>query len=338
MLREPFEMRGVLLANRLVAAPVATRSCDAKGAPTQRTLDIYRGLADCGAGMVVVEHHAVHPWGRNRVAQLRLDSDDAARSLQPLTQIFSQKGLPLLAQINFAGNNIAEEAILEQDDFRLLSASPVAKPGADKIRRPQELTPGEIGMIIESFVEAAVRAVTISGYRGVQIHSSHGYLLGQFLSPLTNHREDAWGGSPKKRARLLLEIFDGVRSSLPSEAIVTVRLGVADYMPGDFLRGLSVDEALPVARELAAMGADGLFVSGNHCGFGADKEGDCAYFAPYARVIREGVRGALPVECTGGIRSGRTADELLRGGVCDLVGVGRPLMGNPNYLREHFFK
>ena len=336
MLREPFEMRGYPLANRLVSAPIASRSCELDGAPSVKTLDIYRGLADSGVGMVVAEHHAVHPWGRNRVAQLRLDSDQAAHSLIPLTQLFAERKLPVLAQINFAGNNIADESLLTQDDFRLLSASSIDKFGTDGTRRPQELTSSEIEMIVECFVQAAVRAVTISGYTGVQIHACHGYLLGQFLSPLTNHREDAWGGSAKKRARLLLTVFDAVRSSLSSKALVTVRLGVADYMPDEPLRGLSVDEALPVARELAAMGVDGLFISGNHCGFGGNREGDFAFFAPYARIIREGVRGATPVECTGGIRSARTANDLLRDGVCDLVGVGRPLIKNPNYLKDYF--
>lgn len=336
MLREPFEIRGYSLANRIVAAPIASRSCELNGAPSEKTLDIYRRLADSGVGLAVAEHHAVHPWGRNRLAQLRLDSDQAAHSLIPLTQLFAERNLPLLAQINFAGNNIADESLLAQDDFRLLSASSIDKPDGNGARRPQELTSGEIEMIVESFVQAAVRAVRISGYTGVQIHACHGYLLGQFLSPLTNHREDAWGGSAKKRARLLLTVFDAVRSSVPSKAVVTVRLGAADYMPDEPMRGLSVDEVLPVARDLTAMGVDGLFISGNHCGFGGNREGDVAFFAPYARIIRECVRGATPVECTGGIQSARTANELLRGGVCDLVGVGRSLIKNPNTVKDDF--
>ena len=336
MIHEPFEIRGYPLSNRIVAAPIASRSCELNGAPSEKTLEIYRRLADSGAGLVVAEHHAVHPWGRNRLAQLRLDSDQAAQSLIPLTQLFAERKLPLLAQINFAGSNIADESLLSQDDFRLLSAS--ARPKSDG-SGVQELTSGEIEMIVESFAQAAVRAVGISGYTGVQIHACHGYLLGQFLSPLSNQREDAWGGSAKKRARFLLTVFDAVRSSLPSKAVVTVRLGAADYMPDEPMRGLSVDEVVPVARELAAMGVDGLFISGNHCGFGGNRrEGDGAFFAPYSRIIREGVRGAVPVECTGGIQSARTANELLRSGVCDLVGVGRALIKDPNAVKDRFLK
>ena len=138
MLREPFEIRGYSLANRIVAAPIASRSCELNGAPSEKTLDIYRRLADSGVGLAVAEHHAVHPWGRNRLAQLRLDSDQAAHSLIPLTQLFAERNLPLLAQINFAGNNIADESLLAQDDFRLLSASSIDKPDGNGARRPQE--------------------------------------------------------------------------------------------------------------------------------------------------------------------------------------------------------
>lgn len=330
---DPFEIRGVPLANRVAAAPLATRSFTREGLPTEKTMEVYGKYAVSGAGLVVVEHHAVHPWGRNRHEQPRLYSDEKAASLKTITDLFKKNGTPVIAQINFAGSMAADETLLEEDDFEYLSPSGVKTPRDSLSTQPRILERGQIEEIVEAFANAAVRAVETAGYDGVQIHASHGYLLGQFLSPLTNHRDDAYGGSPKKRARLLYEITDAVRSSIPN-ALLSVRLGVADHMPDEPLKGLSVDDTVPVARELAELGVDWVGLSGNHCGFGEKLTADFPYFAPYARVVRDALRGAIPLDCAGGIRSAKTANEMLSGHVCDLAGIGRLFWSNPKFLEE----
>lgn len=330
---EPFEIRGIELRNRVAAAPMATMSFDNDGMPTERTIEIYRPFAESGVGMAVLEHHAVHPWGRNRFSQPRLYDDAHAEALKPLVDLFKKNNIPVLAQINFAGSMAADEGLLEKDDFEYVSPSGVKSPRDALTATPRALEPGQIEEIVEAFVTAAQRAVRISGYDGVQIHAAHGYLLGQFLSPLTNKRDDAYGGSDKKRARLLLEITDAVRQEL-GDKMVSVRVGMADYMPGDPRRGLSVDETAPLARELASLGVDWIGLSGNHCGFGADRSGDDPYFAPFARVIHDALKGAVPCDCAGGVRSAKTANDLLQGGVCDIVSVRRPFRSEPDFLRK----
>lgn len=329
---DPVEIRSFRMENRVVAVPMATRSFTVDGRPTDKTMEMYGKYAESRAGMVVVEHHAVHPWGRNRREQPRLYGDADAESLRPLTDLFRAAGTPVVAQINFAGSMTADENLLREDDFEYVSPSGVKTPRDALRERPRPLEERQIAAIVEAFVRAAERAVRIAGYDGVQIHAAHGYLLGQFLSPLTNKREDAYGRTPKGRARFLYEIVDAVRSSC-KDALLSVRLGMADHMPDEPMKGLSVDDTADVARELAALGVDYLSLSGNHCGFGDKRVGDDAYFAPFARVVRDAVRGALPIDCAGGVRSRRTAEELLAGGVCDLIGIGRPFWSEPGFLR-----
>lgn len=328
---DPFEIRGTALANRIVAAPLATRSFTREGQPTEKTTTMYRNYAASGAGLVVVEHHAVHPWGRNRHEQPRLYSDEDAAALKPITDLFKASGIPVVAQINFAGSMAADETLPEEDDFEYLSPSGIKTPRDSLAAKPRTLERGQIEEIVEAFAQAAIRAVKIAGYDGVQIHAAHGYLLGQFLSPLTNHRDDAYGGSAKKRARLLFEVTDAVRSSVP-DVLLSVRLGVADHMPDEPLKGLSVDDTAPVARELAELGADWIGLSGNHCGFGEKLTADFPYFAPYARIVHDALRGAIPLDCAGGIRSAKTANEMLGGGICDLACIGRPFWSDPKFI------
>lgn len=330
---DPIEIRNFRLVNRVVAEPMATRSVTDEGMPTDKTLQVYGKYASSGAGMVVIEHHAVHPWGRNRMEQPRLYDDKTAAALKPVTELFKSAGVPVLAQINFAGSMAGDERLLEQGDFEYVSPSGIKTPGDSLTQTPRALERGQIGEIVESFVTAAQRAVSIAGYDGVQVHCAHGYLLGQFLSPLTNRRDDEYGGTAKRRARLLYEITDAVRSSLPN-ALLSVRLGMADHMPDEPMRGLSPDDTAPVARELAGLGVDWIGVSGNHCGFGDKRQGDNPYFAPFARIIHGALRGAVPLDCAGGVRSERTANDLLDAGICDMVGIGRPFWREPDFLKE----
>lgn len=332
MLFEPFELRDKTLRNRVVSAPLASSSALPDGTPSEKSIEIYKKIASVGTGLVIAEHHAVNFCGRTRPAQFLADKDETASACAKMSRVLKSSGAVAIVQINHCGANIAEPAVFDDPEYRAFSPSgvPVGKCWGSIERKPQVLQRDEIKRIIEDYVEAAVRMVRLGGYDGVQIHASHGYLIGQFLSPLTNKRDDEYGGSDKKRARFLYEIMDGVRMSLP-DAIVSVRLGAADYLPGERMSGLSLDETVPVARELAALGADMIGVSGNLCGYGAGRT-DEAYFAPYAARIKEALRGLVPVECAGGISRASVAQKLLEDGVCDLIGVGRLMLRDPNFL------
>lgn len=322
------EVRGVKLANRVVAAPTATGTADEEGRPTEAALIRYGALASGGMGLVVMEHHAIRPDGRVRRTQYMLDRDDLVEPQRRLATLFSGAGVPALVQINHSGGLVRDEDILDRPGFVPVGPSAVSHPSDGFGIVPRELPREELPVFVASYAAAALRGLS-AGYRGVEIHAAHGYFLGQFLSPLTNRRTDQYGGSIRNRARLLLDVADALRDLIGDEAILSVRLGMADVLPGSPPKGLDAEEAVWVARELVALGVDILDLSGNLCGYDGSGE---AYFAPYAAAVSER-KGRAFVVCTGGIRRQETAERLLREGVCDLVGLGRPLFADPHFLR-----
>lgn len=334
MLNDKIRIRGIETQNRVIAEPIVSDSGDNEGVPTLKTMAIYEAYAKAGAGMIVIEQHAVHPWGRNKLNQFRLYEDAAAKKLEPLTKLFREKDIPVVAQLNFSGAGTSGKALLDEPDFKLVSPSGLRTP-RDLIQTDSvALAIDQINEIIQAFADAAKRAVELAKYSGgVQIYACHGYLIGQFLSPLTNIRTDAYGGTLENRARLLFEITAAVKDAI-GDFPLSVRLGASDQMPEEEEKGLTLKESMWIAEELAKMGVDWIGVSGNHCiyGIGAD-DNDTAYFSSYAEAIRKAVEkyGVL-VDCAGGIRTKETAKKLIDSGTCDFVGIGRPLIKDKAYL------
>lgn len=338
MIEKPITIKNMVLKNRIIAAPIVTNSGDDNGMPTAEMLEIYRQYAESGVGMMVAEQHTVHPWGRCSLKQPRLYDDASAIALQPITKIFRDKNIPIVAQLNF-GARVTSAALLDAPDFEAVSPSGLSTPRKAAVEANfRSLKISEIEGIVQAFADAARRAVELSKFNGgVQIYASHGYLIGQFLSPLTNSRIDCYGGSLENRARILFQIVEAVRHVIP-QAPLSVRLGASDQMPYQPENGLTLSESVWMAKQLAEMGVDWISVSGNHCvyGIGAD-DNDTAYFSPYSRAIRNAVKAqGVAVDCTGGIRTVPTADRLLADGVCDLIGIGRPLAADKLFLRKHW--
>lgn len=331
MLNSKITIRELELNNRLVAEPIVSNSGDSNGAPTVKSMEIYSQYAKSGVGMVVVEQHAVHPWGRNKLSQFRLYGDHEARTLKAITDLFKKINTPVIAQLNFSGAGASGKELLQEDDFKLVSPSAIRNPRDLIDADSTALTISEIMVIVKSFADASKRAIHISGYAGVQIYACHGYLISQFLSPITNKRNDKYGGDILGRSRLLIEITKAVRNAIPNSN-VSVRLGMSDQMPGKSENGLTLDESCYVAKKLVDLGVDWLGTSGNHCIYGiGEDDNDTAYFAPYTHAIRNAIKSKVPVDCAGGIRSLKKAGELLKHGVCDLVGLGRPLSKDKQY-------
>ncbi len=328
LLFEPLEIRGVRLNNRIAAPPMASLSSTKTGLPTADTLENYMPLTESGAGLAIVEHHAVHAEGRTRLRQLLLDRDEVLPYQEDLAGLFSSKDMPALVQINHAGSYIVDEDLLE-NGWLPKGPSPIRHPRSNIFIMPVGLSLQDISGIPVLFAEAAKRAMK-AGYRGVEVHAAHGYLLGQFLSPMTNRRSDSYGGSIHNRARLLFEVCEAVRYALGDEPIVAVRLGMADTLPGSEPSGHTIDDTRWVASEFSSVGLDLLDLSGNMCGFEGQGE---AWFAPYCRTVKDAA-GKVPTICTGGIKNAETALELLKRRECDLVGVGRALKSNPGLVKE----
>jgi 2,4-dienoyl-CoA reductase-like NADH-dependent reductase (Old Yellow Enzyme family) len=328
ILFEPLEIRGIRLQNRITSAPMASNTCTKTGLPTADTLDYYMPLADSGVGLAIVEHHAVHPDGRARVRQLMMDRDEAIPYQKDLSGLFSSRNVPVIVQLNHAGSQIMDEELLV-NGWAPKGPSPIRHPRSKVFIMPQGMTTEDISSLPDLFAEATERAVR-SGYSGVEIHACHGYLLGQFLSPMTNLRTDAYGGEIKNRARLIFEIHDAVRSAAGDETVVAIRLGLADTLPGREPSGQTIEDARWVAGEFSSRGLDLLDLSGNMCGYEGQGE---AWFASYCRTVKDAA-GNIPVICTGGIRTADTAARLLDRGDCDMAGIGRALKANPELVRD----
>ncbi|MCX7828485.1 MAG: NADH:flavin oxidoreductase [Thermanaerothrix sp.] len=325
LLKEPLEIKGVRIPNRLVAAPLASGTATPEGRPTEGTLLRVKEILTSRAGLMIMEHHAVHPWGRARVRQMRLDSDPLVEPHREVASLIERCGAVPLVQLNHAGSSVADLTLLDDPTFRCVAPSPVPHPMREHQLVPSEMTADEIEQLPDLFVSAARRALD-AGYRGVQVHCCHGYLLGQFLSPFTNQRKDRYGGSLMNRARLLFQVVDALAGAF-EDAIISVRLGVADFFPGSAGEGLAPEEGARVARELASLGVDLIGVSGNLCGYDTP-EG----FDDYSRLVMEAVGGRCVVECTGMVRNPQRAEKMLHFGVCHLVGVGRPLLSSPSSI------
>lgn len=324
---EPLEIRGVRLGNRIVAAPMASMTCTKTGLPTADTLEYYMPVAASGAGLAVIEHHAVHPDGRARVRQLMMDRDEILPYQRDLAGLFSSQGMPALVQLNHAGSKVMDEDLFE-NGWTPKGPSPIRHPRSNIFIMPKALSTDEISSLPRLFADSAQRAVS-AGYPGVEIHACHGYLLGQFLSPMTNLRSDAYGGDLKNRARIIFEVHDAVRQAVGDGTVVAVRLGMADTLPDKEPSGQTIEDARWVAGEFSSRGLDLLDLSGNMCGY--DGQGE-AWFAPYCRTVKDAA-GRIPVICTGGIRNPETALRLLDRQECDLVGIGRALKADPNLVR-----
>ncbi len=191
----------------------------------------------------------------------------------------------------------------------------------------------QIHYTVECFQAAAIRAVK-AGYDMIEVHAAHGFLLSQYLSPLTNQRKDEYGGSLKNRMRLLMDIVEAIQSAIPDEILLAVRLGIADAHPeSQKPAGLLLKEGIAVAQSLEAKGIDFLDLSGGMCG---SRPEDCTkqgYFVPYAQAAREaGIQ--LPLMITGGIKSLEKAEEIVDQGYADFVGIGRALYQDPRWLKK----
>jgi 2,4-dienoyl-CoA reductase-like NADH-dependent reductase (Old Yellow Enzyme family) len=199
---------------------------------------------------------------------------------------------------------------------------------------PEVLCEGDIERIIGDFGSAAARS-RAAGFDGVQIHSAHGYLISQFNSPLTNTREDAWGGSPEKRRRFLMAVYESVRGAVGADYPILVKQNVSEFHPD----GMGLDEALAICEMLDDAGIAAIELSGGIAetipvAFRAEqlrRDGEVVFFEEECRALRE--RVSCPLILTGGIRRRDTAERLLADGVCDAVGMCRPFIREPDLPR-----
>ncbi|MEV0669233.1 NADH:flavin oxidoreductase/NADH oxidase family protein [Mycobacterium sp. NPDC050441] len=317
---------GQVLPNRLMKAAMSEALAGPAHSPNARLERLYRTWSEGGYGLLITGNVMVDRNQLGEPGNVVIEDDRDLDALTSWSKSAHDAGVPIWVQLNHPGRQSNPLALGHVPVAP--SAVPLNLPGSPT---PRELTATEIEDIIERFVTAAAVCET-AGFDGVQVHGAHGYLVTQFLSPLTNLRNDQWGGDPQRRMRFLLEIVRGIRKRVSPGFAVSVKLNSADFQRG----GFSEDESREVVAVLAGEGLDLIEISGGNyespamSGSAASSTREReAYFLEYARTVRN-VAGDVPIAVTGGFRSRPAIDEALRAGDCDVVGLARPTVTTPD--------
>lgn len=323
---KPARIGALELKNRVIKAPQLTRMASPDGAVTERMIRHYRELARGGAGLVMVEFAYVDDIASKAAqCQLGASSDEHIPGLAWLADTLGWNGAKAGLQLAHCGR----QRFLGTTPIK--SASPIPWPALYERTGllPETLTISEIKGIVEAFGAAATRAV-LAGFDVVEIHAAHGYLLTNFLSPHTNKRTDRYGGPLENRMRVLLEVMDRVRSSLPARDVaLSVRLSAIDYEPD----GIVIEETLAVCRALERLGVSAIHVSGgHHARMAYEVSPMLVPPGPHvwaAEAVKREV--AIPVIASGSITLPELAEEVLASGKADFVALGRPLWADPQW-------
>lgn len=315
---DPLTIKGVTLKNRIVLPPMGTRLSPLDGSVSDAQVAHYLARARAGVGLVIVEHAYVTAKGRFRATQLGAHDDSLLPGLRRLVDAVHKAGAAICLQVNHSGAKGFPEVIGEQP----AGPSAVIPPGSEHLPRP--FSKDELIQLIAAFAAAARRAMA-AGFDAVEVHGAHGYLLSQFASPITNRRDDEYGGDLWRRFRLPLDVVEAVRAVLPADFPLFYRLGADDLLP----EGLSPTEACQVAPRLLRAGVNVIDVSGGLGGDGSQTYKEQGYFVPLAEGVKQAAGGL--VVGVGRIREPRYADQIVREGRVDLVAVGRVQLEDPDW-------
>jgi 2,4-dienoyl-CoA reductase-like NADH-dependent reductase (Old Yellow Enzyme family) len=333
-LLSPLTLRGLTLPNRLVVAPMCQYSVTDGFVGDYHLVHLGR-FALGGFGLVIVEATGVTPEGRISPGDVGLWSDEHVPGLARVADFLHAEGAAAGIQLAHAGAKAsslrpwdgsgpvtAENAREGDTPWPTVSASAV--PVGPGWPTPHALTVEELADVREAFVDATRRALT-AGFDLVEVHAAHGYLLHQFLSPLSNHREDAYGGSLEGRMRFPLEVVEAVRAAWPAERPLVVRVSAVDGSS----EGITLDDTVAFARELKARGVDAVDVSGGGIGGGWEHALGYGYQVPFAARIR--AEADIPTMAVGLIVDARQAEAVVADGAADLVALAREAQDDPNF-------
>ena len=326
----PIEIGGMSFPNRIAVAPMCQYSA-ADGSATDWHLQHWMTLAISGAGMVTIEATAVERRGRITHQDLGLYSADneaaAARTLAAARRV-APAGTRFGVQLAHAGRKASvrrpwdggASLTAAEDAWQTVAPSPV--PFSDGWHVPEALDEAGIHRLVGSFVSAAKRAGR-AGFDFVELHGAHGYLLHEFLSPLSNRREDDWGGSLENRMRLILDVARAVRGELPASMMVGARLSASEWIDG----GFSLDEAVIVSQALRDAGVAYICVSSGGNAAEAKVGIGPGYQAPFAERIRREAR--IATRAVGLIVDPQHADAIIADGQADFVALARAFLADP---------
>jgi 2,4-dienoyl-CoA reductase-like NADH-dependent reductase (Old Yellow Enzyme family) len=324
---DPLTIRTLTLANRIITSPMCQYS-SVEGFANDWHFVHLGTRAVGGTGLVFTEAAAVTAEGRISPEDLGIWDDAHVEALGRIVRFVKGQGAAAGMQLAHSGRKGSTkrpwsgQGALAPADGGWQPVGPTGEPFADDYPVPRKLETSEIAGIVRAFTGAAARA-RAAGFDVVEIHAAHGYLLHEFLSPLTNLRTDAYGGSFENRARLCLEVVDGVRSVWPESHPVFVRISATDWAEG----GWDIDQSVELARHLREHGVDLVDCSSGGAVATARVPVGPGYQVPFAERIRREV--GVPTGAVGMITTPAQADEIIREGRADCVLVARELLRDP---------
>jgi 2,4-dienoyl-CoA reductase-like NADH-dependent reductase (Old Yellow Enzyme family)/thioredoxin reductase len=323
----PARLGGLRLPNRIVFAATSSELADAQGFVTEDMVEYYAERGRGGAGLLVVEATYVDPRGKRLHHNAMLHDDRYIPGMRRLVEAVHRTGALAALQLNDGGRESVPE--VSGAPPRAPSAVPSRFTAVGDAVIPRELTAAEIYELVALFTEAARRA-RAAGFDAVELHGAHGYLIGQFLSPESNRRQDEWGGDTRRRARFFVELVHAIKGDLGREYPVICRMNGRDLVPG----GLELDEAVEIGRLLEAAGADSVSVSGGiHASRpyaiipGMSVPRGC--YAEYSLAFKR--RLTVPIMTVGRINTPALAEEILVAGQADLICLSRALLADPYF-------
>ncbi len=323
----PYQLRNLTLVNRVVMAPMDMyRAQD--GVPNEFHLVHLGSRAIGGAGLIFTEMTCVSPAGRITPGCCGIYTDEQTKAWQRITTfVHNESQAKIALQIGHSGRKGSTKVPWEGNNVPLTESawqttSPSAIAYAPHMPAPSEITHQEMIVIKEEFVEAARRA-NAAGFDMLELHCAHGYLLSSFLTPVSNKRTDEYGGSIENRLRYPIEVFQAVRAVWPKERPMSVRISATDWVEG----GLSPEEAVIIAKEFIAAGADIIHVSTGQTTSEETPVYGRMYQTPFSDMIRN--EGGVPTIAVGNISDPDQLNSIIASGRADLCALGRPHLSDP---------
>ncbi len=331
--QSPASVMGRDLPNRSVVAPMSRVSATEDGHATAQMQRYYGDFARGGFSIVITEGtYTDGDASQGYDRQPGIATESQLEAWRPVAQEIREAGAVAIMQLMHAGalsqRGLKGQRTIAPSRVQPLGAMMPEYGGDGLYRPPTAMTLGDIQYVRDGFVRAAQRA-NMAGFDGVEIHAANGYLLDQFNTTYTNRRSDQYGGGPENRIRLTSEIVAAIRSGVPSEFIVGVRVSEAKVNDFEYRWPGGTDEAATIFTALASAGASYIHLAGEGRGF---RDALAAGTEPYTALARR--LTGLPVIANGGLGDPELANESIRGGYADLVAIGRAALTNPDWPRR----
>lgn len=326
---------GSVIPNRIAKAAMEENMANVNFAPSEQLIRLYQAWAEGGAGLLISGNVMVDRLAMTGPGGAVLENEQQLKSFKQLAQVGRSQGAQFWLQINHPGRQMPGD--LGQQTWAPSNVAVELGNLSKHFNPPREMTPEKIQDVIERFINTA-RLAEKAGFTGVEVHAAHGYLLSQFLSPLTNKRQDQWGGSLENRARILIDIVKGIRQTVSPSFAVAVKLNSADFQRG----GFDTEDAKRVISMLNPLGVDMVELSGGSyeapAMHGRARDGRTlareAYFLDFAQEVEKVAH--MPLMVTGGIRRLVVAEQVINSGI-NMIGMATALAINP-YLPKQWMR